>query len=490
MRKKVSFNNLDEISKIPPQELDLEEAILGAILIEPDSYSTIEEIIHEKSFYKDNHSLIFKAISDMVKAKEKVDILTVTAHLKKKGELDKVGGAYFITQLTSKVVTSANLENHSRIVAEAYLAREVIRISSDYIGRAYDNMEDVFDMIEEMHKEVDAIKNFGIDSNSDIPFQISVKERIKEKEEMVSKGITLTGISTGDSRLDNITSGFNRGGLYVFAGAPAMGKSVKGMNYAKIAAEQGFTVPFFSLEMPKNDLIDRLIVEECRIPLHDYRANRLTYLDIQKMKAAGDALTKLPIIIYDEPSASPSFIRRKLKQLVKKGANLGMAVIDYAQLLKGDGKFGTREQEVSSVVKELKVIAKEFNIPIILLAQVGRGIYQTPDRRPDLNHLRETSEIQNSADFVAFIYRPSYYFDHQDHPDYKGDENSKIYTMEKHSYDLASELIIAKNRGGIPNAVLYENFYGQYSCFTKDPISYNSDVFLDDEAPNSDLIPF
>jgi replicative DNA helicase len=490
MKRKVSFSDLEGQGKLPPQELDLEEAVLGALILEPDSYTSIEEIIHEKSFYKDNHGLIFKAISDMVKAKEKVDILTVTAHLKKKGELDSVGGAFYITQLTNRVVTSANVEVHSRYIAEAYLAREIIRISGEYNSRAYTNQEDVFDMIEEMHKEIDDIKNFGIDSNSDVPFQISVKERIKQKEEMRAKGVTLTGISTGDSRLDNIISGFNKGGLYVFAGAPAMGKSVKGMNYAEKAAKQGYTVPFFSLEMPKDDLIDRLIVEECKIPLHDYRANRMSDLDIQKMKAAGDALIKLPIIIYDEPSASPNFIRRKLKQLVKRGVNLGMAVIDYAQLLKGDGKFGTREQEVSSVVKELKVIAKEFNIPIILLAQVGRGIYQTPDRRPDLNHLRETSEIQNSADFVAFIYRPSYYFDHQDHPDYKGNETSKIYNMDKPSYDLASELIIAKNRGGIPNAVLYENFYGQYSCFTKDPISYNSDVFLEDSAPNSDLVPF
>lgn len=490
MKRKVSFSDLESNGKLPPQEIELEEAVLGALMLEPDSYTIIEEIIHEKSFYKDSHGLIFKAISEMVKAKEKVDILTVTAFLKKKGELDAVGGAFCITQLTSKVVSSANIENHARYIAEAYLAREVIRISGEYNSRAYSNMEDVFEMIDELHKEVDAIKNFGIDSNSDVSFQISVRERIKQKEEMIDKKITLTGISTGDSRLDNLTSGFNKGLVYTIAARPAMGKSVKGMNYAKIAALQGYTVPFFSLEMPKDDLIDRLIVEECKIPLHDYRANRMSDLDIQKMKDAGDALTKLPIIIYDEPSITPNFMRRKLKQLVKKGANLGMVVLDYIQLMKGDGKFGTREQELSSIAREIKVIAKEFNIPIIELAQVGRGVYQTPDRRPDLHHLRESGEIENSADFIGFIYRPSYYFDHQDHPDYKGNENSKIYNMEKSEYDLSSELIIAKNRGGIPNAVLYENFYGQYSCFTKDPISYNSDVFIEDEAPNSDLVPF
>lgn len=489
MKRRTAFPDLDGNGKLPPQEVELEEAVLGALLIEPDSYAIIEEIIQESSFYKEQNALVFNAISEIRKAKEKVDILTVTAHLKKNGKLDIVGGAFRIAQLTEKIVSSANIEYHARIIAEAYLAREVIRIASSYVNRSFDNSEDIFDMIDEMHKEITLIKDFGIDSNSDVPLQASIDQRVKEKKDMISRGARITGISTGDDRLDNIISGFNNGSVYVFAGAAAMGKSVKGMNYANIVAQQGYTVPFFSLEMPKHDLIDRLIVEESKIPLHDYRANRMTHLDIQKMESAARELKKLPIVIYDDPSATPNFIRRKLKVLLKRECRIGLVIIDYAQLLKPDSKASSREQEVSNSVKELKVIAKEFNVPILLLAQVGRGIYQIADRRPNLSHLRESAEIENSADFVAFIYRPSYYFDREKHPDFN-DESSKISKCDQIEYERLSEIIVMKNRAGVPNVVLIENFYGQYSCFTKDPISYNSDVFMEDEAPNSDLIPF
>jgi replicative DNA helicase len=485
-KKRVVFGDL-EGGKIPPQELDLEIAVLGALMIENDAFEKVQEILNPNSFYKDTHAKVFKAISEIHKAKEKCDILTVTAQLKKNGELEAVGGAFFVTQLTNRVAGTANLEYHARIVAEAYLAREVIRIGGEFSSRGYDSMEDVFDLIDELHKEVDALKNFGIDASGDVPMSVSIDERVKEKIEMIARGIKITGISTGNDALDKLISGFNNACVYVFAGSPSMGKSVKGLNYAKIAGLQNKRVAVFSLEMSKNDYIDRFISEESRIPLQDYRANRMTEYDIERMKKAGDTFKSLPINIYDNPSASPNYIRKKIKADIKKYGRVDMAVIDYAQLLKSDEKSGSREQEVSSSVKQIKVIAKEFNIPIILLAQVGRGIYQVNDRRPNLSHLRESAELENSADFVGFIYRPSHFYDRDKHPDFN-DENSKIYSCDQYEYDLLSELIVEKNRAGKPNSVLYERFYGQFSCFSKDDIYAQETPFA--EPDNSDIIPF
>jgi replicative DNA helicase len=479
--------------KIPPQEVELEIAILGAILIEKDALEKVIDLLNPKCFYKDAHGTIYKAILGLYEAKQPIDILTVSAYLKKSNELEPLGGSHFITNLTKDVVSAAHIETHARIVVEAFLGREIIRLGSEFISRSYDNSEDVFDMLEEFHKEVDTLKNFGIDNSGDMPFALAVKERVKEKEEMVVKGITVTGIRTGNDKLDGLISGWNDKALYVIAGASGMGKSVKGLNYARIAAEQGKRVAVFSLEMSEKDYIDRYLAEEARIPLHDYRNNRMTEYDVEKMRNAGKVLSKLPITIYDNPSATPAYIIKKLKSLIKMYGSVDMAVIDYAQLIKSGSKSSSREQDVSENVKAIKVIAKDFGIPIILLAQVGRAVYQIADRRPNLSCLRESGEIENSADFVGFIYRPSYYFDKLSHPDFNK-EGTTISSMDDYQYGLASELIVQKNRAGLPNVVIYENFYGQYSCFSKDPLNFNSTDPFEAAPDNSDIrnldIPF
>lgn len=483
--------NFDIGGKLPPQETQAEVAVLGVLLIEKDSFEKVCDILNPNCFYKNEHQIIYKAILELHAEKKNVDILTVTAQLKKSNELDSVGGPFFIVQLTDKVVSSAHLEDHARLIAEAYLSREVIRISGEYQSRAFSGEEDIFDLMDEFHKEVDAIRNYGIDSEGEVPLGVAIDERVKEKEEMVRNKIEITGITTGNKALDSITSGHNKGNVYVYGGATGMGKSVKGLNFARIAAELGHRVPVFSLEMPKNDFIDRFLSEEARIPLHDYRANRMTDYDINKMRAAAQAFKKLPITIFDNPSANTNYIRKKLKSEIKKYGSIGLVVIDYAQLLKCSEKAGTREQELSIAIKDVKVIAKEFDVPIILLAMIGRGIWQVSDRRPTLNHLRETAELENTADFVGLIYRGSYYFDYINHPDLK-DPESKISKIEKWEYDLHSELIVCKNRAGIPNAVIYEKFYGQYSCFTTENLESHQEPF-ENEPTNSDLnipLPF
>jgi len=487
MAKKVRFSGIDVGGKLVPQDVSIEEAILGVLMIIPNSFEIIESILKKEVFYKDSHQKTFQAISDLHKEKGKIDILTVTDKLRKKGELELVGGSFFITQLTNRVASSAHLEYHSRILVEKYLSRELIRISGEFQVRAFDDEEDIFDVLDEFHRDIDEVRNYMTDDGNDVPLGVSIDERIEEKVKMVSEGITMTGITTGNPKLDNLISGFNKGCVYVFGAAPSMGKSVKSLNYAKIAAELGNRVYVFSLEMSKRDYIDRFLSEESKIPLSDFRANRLTEYDIEKMRAAGKAFKKLPISIDDNPSTNTNYIRKKLKAEIKRFGAVHLLIIDYAQLLKANEKASSREQEVSNTVKDIKVIAKEFNIPVILLAQIGRGIYQVSDRRPSLSYLRESGEIENSADFVGLIYRPSFYHDLEKHPD-RNDMGSKIASIDQFEYDLLSELIVVKNRAGLPNVVLYEKFYGQFSCFRNDNLYNNTEIFID-ESENSDIIP-
>jgi replicative DNA helicase len=484
--RRVNFGSLDG-GLLPPQDVAIEELILGVLMSIPDSFEIISELLKKEVFYKDSNQKIFQAISDLHKEKGKIDILTVSDKLRKSGELDSVGGPFAVTQLTNSVVSSAHLEYHSRLLVEKYLSREIIRISNEFQSKAYLDEEDIFDLLNEMHKEIDAIRNYGVDGEGEVPLAVSIEERVKEKEEMVRNKIEITGISTGNPKLDNLISGFNKGCVYVFAAAPSQGKSVKGLNYAKIAALQSNRVPVFSLEMSKRDYIDRFICEESKVPLGDYRANRITEYDMQKIKIAAKQLKSLSISIYDNPSANTNYIRKKIKVEIKKFGSVEMIVVDYAQLLKPNEKASSREQEVSNAVKDLKVIAKEFDIPVILLAQVGRDIYKAADRRPNLSMIRESAEIENSADFVSFIYRPSFYFDIDSHPD-RNDMNSKIATIDQLEYDLLSELIVVKNRAGLPNVIMYEKFYGQFSCFTTDSL-YNTTTPFIDEPDNSDINP-
>lgn len=469
---------------IPPQEIELEEAILGALMLENSSYEIIADLLRPECFYKDSHGLIFKAISQLYESKHPIDILTVTAELKKLGKLDEIGGAFYVTQLTDRVVGATNILNHARIVVEAYLAREIIRISGEYQRKAFNPMEDVFELMDGLNKEIDQIVNYGTDQADSIPLSVSVDQRIKEKERMVKEGITFTGIPTGSDKLDKITGGWVKQNLIIIAARPAMGKSVKAMQYSKVSAQNGHGVLFFSLEMSTQELIDRFIVEDQEIPLHEYRANKLTDYDLVKIRNAGNSLKKLPIVFDDTPAITPKYILRKAKKAKKSGFPLGLIVVDYLQLMSADDKTKVREQEISQISRGLKNIGKELDIPVIALAQVGRSAELSKDKRPDLSHLRESGAIENDADVVAFIYRPSYYFEYGEHPDSEYSQDNISVT----DYNFLSEFIVAKNRNGIPNAKIKEKFYGVYSKFTEAEIEvidpFNTPI------DNSDIKPF
>lgn len=474
-----------EIGLMPPCDVDLEVAVLGALMLIPDSYEKVSSILRSDVFYKNEHVLVYKAIETLHKNKAKVDILTTTAQLRKTNELDLVGGAYALTMLTESVTSSAHIEYHARILVEKYLSREVIRISSEYQTMAFKDEDDVFEMLDEMAKDVDSARNYTADEEMDKPLSVSLQERSKEKRRMVKEGIISTGIPTGNKKVDKVVGGWVKQNLIILAARPSMGKSVKAMNYARIAAEAGEPVLFFSLEMSTQELVDRFIVEEAKIPLHDYRSNNLTDYDLDKIDVAVRALQKLPIQIIDKASISPRFVRKKIKQHLKNN-KLGMVIIDYLQLMSPSEKTNNREQEVASVSRELKGIAKEFEIPVMALSQVARSVTQTMDKRPDLSHLRESGSIEQDADVVLAIYRPSYYFEYGQHPDEK-DSDGKFNreNIGQTEYEQAAELLILKNRNGVAFGAIDERFIGMFSTFksaeeTLEPVYQN----------NSDIQPF
>ncbi len=471
-------------AKLPPQEIDLEEAVLGVLLIEKGAYEVIGDILTKECFYKDANGIIFKAITELYNEKSPIDLLTVTNRLRKSNELDVVGGAFYLTQLTNNVASGANIEYHARLIVEAFLAREVIRIGGEFTSRAFNGDEDVFELMEEYFKAVDAIKNYGVDGIQ-VPFQVEVDNRVAEKVQMVKDGVKFTGITTGNPKLDSITGGWVKQNLIIIGARPAMGKSVKGLNYAKHCALSGKPVAVFSLEMSTQELIDRYIVEEAEIPLHHYRSNDLSPYQMDMIRNAAKNLKKLPITIYDTPAINCQFVRRKAKAVIKKYGSIGLIVVDYLQLMTPDSKQGNREQEIGSISRGLKAIAKELGVPVIALAQVGRGVELTKDKRPDLSHLRESGSIENDADVVMFIYRPSYYFEWGKHPD----EEYSMESIGNSDYEMAAELLIAKNRNGVPNAKIKERFIGAFSTFRT--LEQTTTTFMDDSEPeNNDINQF
>jgi replicative DNA helicase len=479
-----------ERNYLPPSDIELEVALLGTLMLMPDSYELVSTLIRKEVFYKQEHAVIFKAIETLHKDKAKVDILTITAQLRKTNEIDMVGGAYGLTKMADSVASSAHIEYHARILVEKYLSREIIRITAAYQTSAFQDEEDVFDLMDEIAKEIDNIRNYASDEEQDKPLTLSLEERGKEKRRMVKEGLISSGIPTGNKKVDKVIGGWVNQNLIILAARPSMGKSVKAMNYAKKSAESGAPVLFFSLEMSTQELIDRFIVEEARIPLHDYRANNLTDYDLDKIDVAVKTLKKLPLQIIDKASINPRFIRKKVKQYIKNHGKIGMIIIDYLQLMTPSEKTNNREQEVASVSRELKAIAKEFNIPVMALAQVARSVTQSTDKRPDLSHLRESGSIEQDADVVLAIYRPSYYFEYGQHPD--GKESDGKYNqgnIGSTEYEQASELLILKNRNGVAFGAIDEKFIGMFSTFKSaeeagEPIHQNnSDITLFSDDP-------
>lgn len=425
---------LPDFGKVPPQAIDMEEAVLGAIMLEKEALITILDILKPESFYKDAHKKIFKAVSDLVAREYPVDLYTVTEELKAHNELESVGGPVYLSQLTSKVVSAANVDFHARIVAQKYIQRELIRVSTEIQTRAFDDTLDVTELLDYSENELFQIAEGNIKREVS-PINMVIKEAIKEIEEAGKRDDALVGIPSGFTKLDRLTSGWQKSELVIIAARPSMGKTALALSMARnMAVDHGKKVAIFSCEMSSIQLVNRLIIAETDIPGDKIRNGRLTEEEWKQLDIRIKKLVQAPIFIDDTPAISIFELRAKCRRLMAQH-KLDIVIVDYLQLMSGPDNAGSREQEVSNISRSLKSIAKELNVPIIALSQLNRSVeMRGGTKRPLLSDLRESGAIEQDADMVVFIHRQ---------------EKFGMMTFDDGSSTKGiAEIILAKNRNG------------------------------------------
>lgn len=425
---------LPDFGKVPPQALDMEEAVLGAIMLEKEAVITILDILKPESFYKDSHRKIFKAISDLSLREYPVDLYTVTEELRAHNELESVGGPVYLTQLTSKVVSAANVDYHARIVAQKYIQRELIRVSTEIQTRSFDDSWDVTELLDFSENELFQIAEGNIKREVS-PINMVIKEAIKEIEEAGKREDALVGTPSGFTKLDRLTSGWQKSELIIIAARPSMGKTALALSMARnMAIDHGKKVAIFSCEMSSIQLVNRLIIAETDIPGDKIRNGRLSEEEWKQLDTRIKKLVQAPIFIDDTPAISIFELRAKCRRLMAQH-KLDIVIVDYLQLMSGPDNAGSREQEVSNISRSLKSIAKELNVPIIALSQLNRSVeMRGGTKRPLLSDLRESGAIEQDADMVVFIHRQ---------------EKFGIMTFEDGSSTKGiAEIILAKNRNG------------------------------------------
>lgn len=442
-----------ESGKLPPQAVELEEAVLGALMLEKEAVNDVIDILSPASFYKEAHQKIFGAIQALFTNSEPIDILTVTEELRKRGELEFVGGPFYISQLTSRVASSANAEFHARIISQKYVQRELIRISSETIKMAYDETTDIFDLLDKAESGLYSVTEGNIKKSYDSMSSL-LKEAIDKIEELKDQEDGVSGVPSGFAALDKVTSGFQPADMVILAARPGMGKTAFVLSMARnTAVEHNRPVAVFSLEMSSLQLVNRLIASETELSSEKLKKGDLADHEWQQLHSKINRLSEAPIFIDDTPALSVFELRAKCRRLKQKH-NIEMIIIDYLQLMTvgGEGK-GNREQEISTISRSIKGIAKELKIPIIALSQLSRAVEtRGGSKRPQLSDLRESGAIEQDADMVMFIYRPEYY-------NITENEEGEAYLPGE------SEVIIAKHRNGSLEDVPLK-FIGHLTKFT------------------------
>ena len=409
----IDITNTLTFGKVPPQARELEEAVLGAIMLEKSAFDTVIEILHPECFYVDAHQRIFRSFQGLAQKSMPIDILTVVEQLKSSEELEMVGGPYYITKLTNSVVSSANIEAHSRIVMQKFIQRELIRISGEIIGDAYEDSTDVFDLLDESESKMFNITNNYLRKNYEDIGTVLAKT-INRIDELRTKKEDISGVPSGFASLDRITYGWQPTDLIVLAARPSVGKTALALNLARNAARhrsKPTAVGIFSLEMSAAQLAQRILSAESEIPLEKIARGKLEDYEYQQLHLKGiKALEQMPIFIDDTAALNIFEFRAKARRLVNKH-HVGLIIIDYLQLMSGMGdRNSNREQEISNISRSLKALAKELGVPIIALSQLSRAVETRKESKmPQLSDLRESGAIEQDADMVMFIYRPEYY---------------------------------------------------------------------------------
>jgi len=441
-----------DLGRVPPQALDLEEAVLGAMMLDNNAVNDAIDILRTPdAFYDPKHRSIFEAIHGLFRNSQVVDLLTVTEQLRKNGELEIAGGAYYLSSLTNKVASAAHVEYHARIIIEKFIQREIIRMSNEILKDAFDETKDVFSVLSKAEEELFAIAQSNMKKSYDT-MGTAMQEAVEEIEKARKNTDGISGVPTGFRDLDRLTSGWQKSDMIVIAARPAMGKTAFVLSMARnTAVDYNMGVAIFSLEMSSVQLVKRLISSEARIDAEKLRKGNLADHEFQQLHSRIRKLTTAPIYIDDTPGISIFELRAKCRRMKQKH-DIQMVIIDYLQLMTaGTGKgAGNREQEISQISRSIKEIAKELNVPVIALSQLSRSVEQRGgDKRPILSDLRESGAIEQDADIVSFIYRAEYY-------GLLEDEQGPTQGM--------GDIIIAKHRNGATDSVRLQ-FIGKYARF-------------------------
>ena len=455
--KNIRGSNIDintnlDLGKLPPQALDLEESVLGALMLEKDALTNVIDILKPENFYKDANKEIYQSIIDLFNDSEPIDLLTVTSQLKKNGKLEYVGGSFYVTQLTTRVNSASNIEYHARIILEQSIKRQLIEVSGEVQKEAYEDTTDVFDLLDNTEQSLFDISESHIRKNYS---QVKglMKEAIDELQAKKTRKDGITGVPSGFIDLDNITSGWQPSDLVIIAGRPSMGKTAFVLSMMRNASiDHEMPIALFSLEMSSLQIVNRLISSEAELDSDKIKKGNLKDYEWQQLLHKTDQLNNAKIFIDDTPALSRLELRAKSRRL-KSQHDIQCIIVDYLQLMSGEyGKSsGNREQEIASISRSLKAIAKELNVPVLALSQLSRAVEtRGGDKRPVLSDLRESGSIEQDADMVLFIYRADRY-------DITEDEDGNLTAG-------VAEVLLRKNRNG-PTGKVKLKFIERFAKF-------------------------
>ena len=461
----------NELGKLPPQALELEASVIGALMIEKEAFSSITDLLRPESFYSDQHRHIFEAVQALSAKDAPIDVLSVAEQLKQSGKLEQAGGVIYLSDLTRRVASAAHIRYHAQIIAQKATARDLISAACQIEEKGYDETQDVDELVEEATAKIFEISQRAQkrDVTHIYPVITEAFDRMHKASE--NEG-NISGIPSGFTELDKITSGWQKSDLVIIAARPATGKTAFVLSMAKnIAVDFNIPVAIFSLEMSNVQLVNRLIMNVCEIEGNKIRNGRLTKAEWDKLDNSIGVLQNAPIYVDDTPGLSVFELQSKARKLVKEH-KIQMIIIDYLQLMNANGmNFGSREQEVSIISRNLKGLAKELDIPVIALSQLSRAVEKRDSsnsnvdgKKPLLSDLRESGAIEQDADMVCFIHRPEYY---------------KLYD-DGNGKDLRGlgQIIVAKHRNGATDEI-WLRFIGKYTRFQNEDTAFDDDLYTD-----------
>ncbi|CAN5269917.1 replicative DNA helicase [soil metagenome] len=433
---------------VPPQNLEAEESVLGAMLLSPTAVGTVSEILDASDFYRESHAKVFLAALELWKKGEPVDAITLSDQLDEGGQLEDVGGSGRVAELAALVPSTSNVEHYARIVKEMATLRGLVRAGHEITRLGHDRPGEVIDLVDRAEQIVFELAQQRVTSDF-TPIDVLLKESFERITQLYEAGVEVTGVRSGFRELDLLTAGFQPGNLVILAARPSMGKSALGFGIAtNLAVRHETPVALFTLEMSKSEVTQRMMCSEAKVDLQRLRTGKLSPDDWPRLTAACDRLMKAPIFVDDSGSTTIMEVRSKARRLKSREPSLGLIIVDYLQLMTAGTTYENRVQEVSQISRALKVLARDLDVPIIAMSQLSRAVEQRPktDRRPVLSDLRESGSLEQDADLVFFVYRDEYYL---------GEESEQ---------QGIAEIILAKHRNG-PTDTVKLSFLRRYAKF-------------------------